>query len=135
MIYLLDTDTCIELLRGIPNTVERIQAISPDDIAISTITRYELSYALLRCAPSRQNSQRAKIDALLDQLHEIPFGRATAECAAHLRAALEAKGTPIGPMDTLIAATAIVSELTLITGNEHDFSRIDQLNIKNWIRF
>ena len=134
MIYLLDTDTCIELLRGNPNTVERIQAISPDDIAISTITRYELSYGLLRCAPSRQNSQRAKIDALLDQLHEIPFGRASAECAAHLRAVLEAKGTPIGPMDTLIAATAMETKRTLITGNTREFSRIDQLEIENWIR-
>ena len=134
MRYLLDTDTCIELLRGNSNTVERIQVISPDDIAISTITRYELSYALLRCAPSRQNSQRAKIDALLDQLHEIPFGRATAECAAHLRAALEAKGTPIGPMDTLIAATAMETKLALITGNTREFSRIDQLEIENWIR-
>jgi tRNA(fMet)-specific endonuclease VapC len=134
MMYLLDTDTCIELLRGNPKTIEHIQAVSPDDVAISAITRYELTHGLLRCQPKRQASQRAKLDQLLDHLHEIPFARATAECAARLRTELESEGTPIGPMDTLIAATALESTLTLVTGNEREFSRINQLKTENWIR-
>lgn len=134
MKYLLDTDTCIELLRGNPITIERIQARSPDDVAISAITRYELSYGILRCQPKRQKAQRAKLNQLLDHLHEIPFARATAECAALIRTELESEGTPIGPMDTLIAATAIETKLTLVTGNEREFARINSLEIENWIR-
>lgn len=134
MKYLLDTDTCIELLRGNSKTITRIQTISPDDIAISAITRYELTYGVLRCPPSRRESQRTKIDTFFDQLNEIPFGRVIADVAARLRVELESKGTPIGPMDTLIAATAVESKMTLITGNEREFSRIDQLKIENWIR-
>ena len=107
MDYLLDTDTCIAILRGQKNVVDTIQQISPDRIAISSITRYELIYGALRLGAKRQKTEIAKIEKFLALLHELPFEKTVAIIAARIRRELEAQGQPIGPMDLQIAATAL----------------------------
>lgn len=133
MKYLLDTDTCIALLRGHQPAVERAEAVSPDELGVSSITRYELRYGALRCSGKRRSKESRKVTLFLDLLHELPFTNATAEEAAEIRYSLESSGHPIGPMDTLIAATAIESGLTLVTGNQREFSRIKGLALENWM--
>jgi len=134
MDYLLDTDTCIAILRGQKNVVDTIQQISPDRIAISSITRYELIYGALRLGAKRQKTEIAKIEKFLALLHELPFEKTVAIIAARIRRELEAQGQPIGPMDLQIAATALEAECVLVTGNEREFGRIEALSTENWIR-
>jgi tRNA(fMet)-specific endonuclease VapC len=134
MSYLLDTDTCIAVLRGQKNAVEAIQQIKPDQIAIPSITRYELTYGALRLGAKRRKAELAKIEKFLDLIDELPFQKTTAQIAARIRRELESKGLPIGPMDLQIAATALESACNLITGNEREFGRIKGLETENWMR-
>lgn len=134
MDYLLDTDTCIAILRGQESAVKAIQRIRPDQIAISSITRYELTYGALKLGAKRQKIELGKIDQFLELIHEIPFNQSTALIAARVRRELESKGLPIGPMDLQIAASAIDTGCILVTGNEREFSRVEELNTENWMR-
>lgn len=134
MEYLLDTDTCIAILRGQPSAVETIEALSPDQIAISSITRYELIYGAFRLEAKRQTAELAKIEQFLEWLHELPFAKETAQIAARILRELEIQGLPIGPMDLQIAATALETSCILATGNEREFGRIKELHTENWIR-
>jgi len=130
--YLLDTDICIAILRGISTAVEHAKAISPDDLAVSAITRYELQMGVLRCAPKRRKLEARKVESFLSLLHELPFTSETAKLAAEVRHRLESCGKGIGPMDTLIAATAIEGKLTLVTGNLREFIRVEGLPCEDW---
>jgi tRNA(fMet)-specific endonuclease VapC len=133
MKYLLDTDTCIGILRGHSLTVRQASEHAPDELAVSSITRYELRYGVERCAPQRRKREHQRVEQFLAMLHEIPFTGEVAEGAARLRFKLERKGEPIGPMDTLIAATALVSGLTLVSGNLGEFRRVPGLPVVSWL--
>jgi tRNA(fMet)-specific endonuclease VapC len=111
--------------------VNHIRSRNPDEIAISTITIAELQYGVNRS----QHADRNRI-ALLEFLvpfNIIDFDQSAAAAYGCIRASLEAKGTPIGPMDLLIAAQALSEKLVLITNNEKEFRRVEGLNIENWI--
>lgn len=133
MKYLLDTDTCIDVLRGQAVAVKQVSQHAPDDLAISSITRYELLYGVERCAPSRRKRERKKVEHFLGLLHEIAFTGEAAESAAKIRFGLETRGETIGPMDTLIAATALHSGLILVSGNLGEFNRVPGLHTENWL--
>jgi tRNA(fMet)-specific endonuclease VapC len=131
MRYLLDTNICIYLIKKHPPTVlEHFRQHSPQDVAISTITLFELEYG----AQKNQQIQRTQ-DALtrfLLPLTIIDTDRHAATDAATIRADLERKGTPIGPYDLLIAGLARSRGLTLVTNNTKEFARIDGLRMENW---
>lgn len=133
MTRLLDTDTCIDILRGMFGAVDTASRHPPDDLAVSSVTRYELIYGAARCPMARREIETSKINAFLGLLHEIPFDSEAADLAARFRAELAAKGTPIGPMDLLIAATAHANRLILVTGNLREFKRIEELKLESWI--
>lgn len=133
MNYLLDTNICIYIIRKKPAPViERVRSKQVGQIAISTITLAELEYGIVRS----QYPERNRI-ALLEFL--FPFAildfdqRACAEYG-QIRALLESKGRPIGPMDLLLAAQAKSRHLILVTNNEKEFRRIEGLRIENWTR-
>jgi tRNA(fMet)-specific endonuclease VapC len=130
--YLLDTDTCINILRGKPAYIAKAQHVTPDDLAVSSITRYELLYGALSCESKRRLNERNKVERFLDAVHEIPFSREMAEHAAEIRHELEEKGSGIGPMDILIAATARATKLAVITDNLREFSRVQKLHCQSW---
>lgn len=132
MTHLLDTDTCIHLLRGTPAVVARASLQSPADLAISAMTRYELLYGVERCPPQWKKKEGRKVLLLLESMQVIPFTGATAAVAAQVRAELEAKGRPIGPMDVLIAATAQEHGLALVTNNLAEFRRVPNLTCETW---
>lgn len=134
MDYLLDTDTCIAILRGKESAVEKIESLRPDQIAISSITRYELTYGALRLGAKRQKAELTKIERFLELLHELPFHKSTAQIAARIRRELESDGLPIGPMDLQIAATALENKCILVSGNEREFGRVQGIASENWMR-
>lgn len=132
MTHLLDTDTCIDLLRGREAAVGHALRHRPDELAVSAITRYELLYGVERCPPKWRKKEGTKVRLLLEQFHVLPFTGETAAHAARLRAALESTGRSIGPMDVLIAATALENQLPLVTGNLAEFRRVPGLVCLNW---
>ena len=132
MLYLLDTNICIYLIKKRPQRVlDGFGKHSPQDVAISTITLFELEYGVEK-SHYQQRSQEA-LDGFLAPLGCIDIDRQAAIEAAVIRAELERKGTPIGPYDLLIAGLAKSKDMTLVTNNTKEFERIDGLLLANWV--
>ncbi|MFA7399988.1 MAG: type II toxin-antitoxin system VapC family toxin [Sideroxydans sp.] len=129
---MLDSNTISYYFRGEPQVVPRLQALSPVDIGVPAIVEYELRYGLLRLPAQAANPRLAALAALLRPMQSLPFDSECAAHAARIRAELEAAGTPIGPHDTLIAATALRYQATLVTRNVREFSRVQGLQWLNW---
>lgn len=132
MTYLLDTDVCVDLLRQRTDVVERLRRLTPDDVAVSTITSYELFCGAEKCAAP--DTERSKVATLLQTVHELPFLAPAAQAAARVRGQLETIGRPIGPYDTLLAGHAISAGLTLVTANLNEFRRVNGLLCETWRR-
>jgi tRNA(fMet)-specific endonuclease VapC len=130
MRYLLDTNTCVAALRNHANVVARMQAVSPQDCAVSTITSFELFTGVEKCR--QPAAERKKIETLLRQVSLHAFDADAAREAAKVRAALEAHGQSIGPYDLLLAGQALSAKITLVTNNTREFSRIRGLGIEDW---
>ena len=128
--YLLDTDTCIDLLRSVPSVIKRADGISPEYCAVSTVTTYELMTGAARCREPRR--EQGKITTLVEALHEIPFHRRAAERAAEVRADLESQGRMIGAYDVLLAGQALADGLMLVTSNTAEFRRVKGLRLEDW---
>ena len=129
---LLDSNTISYYFRGDPQVVPRLQALSPADIGVPAIVEYELRYGLMRLPAEAAQPRLAALTALLRPLQILPFDSECAAQAARIRVELEAAGTPIGPHDTLIAATALRHQATLITRNGREFSHVTGLQWLNW---
>lgn len=129
---ILDSNTISYYFRGDPQVVPRLQALSPADIGVPAIVEYELRYGLLRLPSEAARPRLAALAALLRPLQVLPFDSECAAHAAQIRAELEAAGTPIGAHDTLIAATALRYQATLVTRNVREFSRVPGLQWLNW---
>ncbi|HEX5391723.1 MAG TPA: type II toxin-antitoxin system VapC family toxin [Rhodocyclaceae bacterium] len=129
---ILDSNTISYYFRGDPQVVPRLQALSPADIGVPAIVEYELRYGLLRLPPEAAAPRLAALAALLRPMQALPFDNECAAHAARIRAELEAVGMPIGPHDTLIAATALRHQATLVTRNVREFSRVAGLQCLNW---
>tara|TARA_R110000868_G_scaffold158036_3_gene385783 strand:- start:32692 stop:33096 length:405 start_codon:yes stop_codon:yes gene_type:complete len=131
MKYLLDTCTISDYARKHAATLDHITQASPKDFAISSVTEMEVHYGF-QYSPERAKAFVKATTALMDAITILPFDSRDAQLAGELRAALRKKGTPIGPYDLLIAATAINHNLTLVSANTKEFERISQLSLVNW---
>jgi len=129
---ILDSNTISYYFRGDPQVVPRLQAMRPADLGVPAIVEYELRYGLQRLPPEAAAPRVAALDQLLQPMQRLPFDTECATIAARIRAELEAAGTPIGPHDTLIAATAIRYQGTLVTRNVREFSRVMGLLWVDW---
>ena len=130
MQYLLDTDTCIELLRGTKPVVGNAAAVAPDDCAVSTVTAYELLTGVFKCR--HPETERHKVESLLGAIHLLPFDRESAESTAMIRARLEKRGHMIGSCDVMLAGQSLAAGLTLVTSNVEEFGRVRGLRTANW---
>ena len=128
--YLLDTNTLIYFFKGKGRVSERLFAVSKKDLGLSAIVLHELETGIAKSMNSAK--RRKQLDTFVEAVEFFPFGKAEAEAAAAIRSRLEIAGTPIGPLDTLIAATALANKTTLITHNVGEFSRIPALVIEDW---
>lgn len=129
---ILDSNTISYYFRGDPKVVSRLQEWRPADLGVPAIVEYELRYGLLRLPPESAVPRLAALGQLLRPMQLLPFDSECAAQAARIRADLETAGTPIGPHDTLIAATALRHQATLVTRNVREFSRVAGLQWMNW---
>jgi tRNA(fMet)-specific endonuclease VapC len=130
---LLDTNACIAALNSRPRIVaERIASAIAHrgPVAVSTLSIFELWYGIGKSKHVDRNIHA--LDAFLRPLQILPFESEDARIAGEIRARLERSGNPIGPYDYLIAAQALRHELSLVTANEIEFSRVAGLRLENW---
>lgn len=131
MIYLLDTNVCIKYLNGQSDKiVKKISFLSPDDIVICSVVRAEL-FAGAYKSKSFQKTYK-KLITFLNVFPSLPFSDEDSDIFGNIRAELEKKGQPIGPLDLQIASIALSNNLVLVTHNTKEFSRIKKLKIEDW---
>ena len=128
--FLLDTNTLIYFFKGKGRVAERLLATPPSETAVSAISVYELDLGIAKS--DSPDKRRAQVATFLGYAQLLPFGRAEAAASAAVRAALEAKGTPIGPLDTLLAGTARAHGAALVTHNVREFRRVHGLQVVDW---
>ena len=132
MKVLLDTNICIYLIRQRPPEVlHRFEEYEVDEIGVSAITATELYFGTRKSRHSVRNAQASGQFLLPLEIAEFSFE--TAVAYGDVRATLEKRGTPIGPLDTLIAAHAFSLGVTLVTNNVGEFSRVPNLVLDNWV--
>lgn len=133
MEYLLDTNICIYIIKRKPIAVfERFKNLPIGSIGISSITLAELQFGIRKSSDPERNQEA--LDKFLTPLEIVDFDHQAAVEYGIIRADLERRGTPIGPLDTLIAAHAQSLGVVLITNNEKEFLRVQQLKVENWTR-
>ena len=130
---MLDTDTCIALIkRKPPNLIKRLQAKAVGDIGISSITLAELRFGVANSSHQEQN--RTALDQFLLPLDIVAFDELAADSYGNVRAELEVRATPIGPLDTLIAGHALSLNVVLVTHNVAEFKRVKGLRLDDWLK-
>ncbi|OYU46457.1 MAG: VapC toxin family PIN domain ribonuclease [Burkholderiales bacterium PBB4] len=131
--YLLDTNIVSYFIRGAhPALVNRcMQVLEAQSATISVVTRAELRFGQACLATS--DKRRRAIDLVLDQLPALPWTSAAADLYGSIKDQLRREGTPIGDMDTLIAAHALTENLILVTHNTRHFEKIPGLRMEDWM--
>jgi tRNA(fMet)-specific endonuclease VapC len=128
--FMLDTDTISFVLRGQGDAAAQLTAHAPSEVCLSAISLSEL-----RFGADKRHSKRLHglIDTFTDTIEVLPFDSAAAASFGRVCAGLESKGTPIGTLDTLIAAHALSLNLTLVTNNTKHFKQVRGLKTQNWL--
>lgn len=132
MQFLLDTDTCIYALKQNESVLRNLLSAARENVVVSVITEAELRTGAAKSSSPVKTLH--SIENFLRPLLILDFTSADAIAYATIRAKLERAGTPIGPLDTLIASQAIARKLTLVSNNEREFRRVNGLTIANWTR-
>ena len=129
--FALDSNTLIYYFKNLGGVAERLRRFPPSEVGIPIIVLYEIETGI---AKSQQpQKRRNQLAILLSAVRVLPFDLEAARLSATLRATMESRGTPLGPMDTLIAGIALAQRATLVTNNTREFSRVPALNLDNWI--
>ena len=130
MQYLLDTNICIYVINQRPPAVlEKFLAREEDGLAISAITASELYWGVRKSGSPRN---LAALEKFLAPLVVMDYDLTAARAYGELRAVLERKGVPIGPLDMQIAAHALALDLVLVSNNLREFKRVPGLKFDNW---
>ena len=131
MKYLLDTNICIYLINQKPLHVTRhFREYTIGDVGVSSISVAELQYGAQKSRYSEQNQDA--LEQFLVPLVIVEFDAFAATVYGRIRAELESVGTPIGALDTLIAAHAFSMDVVLVTNNTREFTRVPGLRVVNW---
>ena len=131
MRYMLDTNICIYVIKHKPEKVfKKLQEVDPSDVCISSVTYAELVHGVEKSAAVDKN--RLALAMLLANIEILDFDVNAAESYGKIRADLEKKGTPIGPLDMMIAGHAMSLDHTVVTNNVKEFKRVSDLKIENW---
>lgn len=131
MIYLLDTNTCIRYInRYSEPIINRLQNLSPDDVAICDVVKFELYYGAYNSFQIERNLDTLRV--FFEEFPSLPFDGNAASVCGYLRSQLKVKGTPIGAYDLQIAAIALANNLMLVTHNIREFKRVEGLKLADW---
>ena len=128
--FALDTNTLIYFFKGAGRVQGRLLATPPREVAVPAVVVYELEAGIAQS--SQPAKRRAQLDDLLSVITVLSLDELAARKAAEVRAVLRRRGMPIGPMDTLIAGTALAHEATLVTHNVREFQRVKGLKLADW---
>ena len=129
--YLLDTNACIRILNGTsPALVDRLREVPRSQVRLCSIVKAELLYGARKSARVAENLRL--LERFFDAIASLPFDDRCAEEYGLVRDELDRAGTPIGPNDLLIAATARAHAVVLVTHNVREFSRVAELKIEDW---
>lgn len=131
MKYMLDTNICIYAIKHKPDTVIRnFLSHDSEELCISAITYAELMHGVEKSMAVERN--RIAMSLFLSPITILQFDERAAEEYGRIKAELEKKGTPIGPMDTLIASHAKSKGLIIVTNNTREFNRVVGLTVEDW---
>lgn len=129
--FLMDTNACIQILNNsLPALVSRLKSHHPSHIRLSSVVKAELTYGARKSARPAHNLR--VLQSFFAPFRSLSFDDACSQQYGSIRTELERAGNPIGPYDMMIAATAIAHELTLVTHNVSEFSRVAGLKWEDW---
>ena len=131
MMYLLDTNTVSDYLRGNVGVIRNLKQQHHSQVAISSITKYELFYGLLK-NPQAHQKYGQQVRSLFKQAQNLVFDEESALLAAEIKDDLTRRGESIGDCDTMIAALGLQHNLVVVTNNIKHFQRVNGLVVVNW---
>jgi tRNA(fMet)-specific endonuclease VapC len=129
MKYALDTNTLSYYLRHEGQVVDHLQGMPPDSIVLPSAVLYEVNFGL------RRAGRREALDAfarMVQAIEVLDFDAESADHAARIKLQLQSLGTPIGPIDVIIAATVRRHGCTLVSHNTREFARVPDLLLEDW---
>ena len=128
---MLDTNIVSHIMRypELPPAL-RLTEFVPGEVIISSVVLAELLFGVTKAGSTRLKNQ---VEFVLELVNVVPFDAVASSTYATVRTNLERLGSPIGPLDTLIAAHAVSLELPLATANIREFSRVPNLRVENWL--
>ncbi|MCL2433583.1 MAG: type II toxin-antitoxin system VapC family toxin [Clostridia bacterium] len=129
---MMDTNICVFLTKHIPSVVKSYEEEKSKGVAISSISVAEMYYGA--CKSERQTETTINLNRFLSGASILDFDTLAAIEYGNIRAFLQKQGTPIGPLDMLIAAHAKAVGLTLVTNSTREFSRVPGLVVEDWLR-
>lgn len=135
LLYMLDTDTCIFLMRGdAPTLAAKVQSIPLQQQVMSAVTFAELTYGVQASASTKRKQNQAVLDSLALHLAVLDWPQDAALHYAEIRADLKKRGAQLGAADLMIAAHARTLGAIVVTNNVKDFGRVKALQVENWTK-
>ena len=129
--YLLDTNICAYLMKGsFPALSQKVLTVEPGELAVSSVTVFELYYGAAKSGWGEGRMQRLRI--FLSSFQILPFSEEDAIAAGQIRAELRRLGRPIGSYDVQIAAQGVARGLTVVTHNVSEFARVPGICLEDW---
>jgi tRNA(fMet)-specific endonuclease VapC len=132
---MLDTDTCIFLMRGASKKLEAmVQSVPLQQQVMSAVTFAELTYGVQASATAKRKQNQITLDSLALHLAVLDWPQTAAKNYAEIRADLKKRGAQLGAADLMIAAHAIAIDAIVVTNNVKDFGRVKGLEVENWTK-
>ena len=134
-LFMLDTDTCIFLMRGESEKLKlKVQAIPLQQQVMSAVTFAELTYGVQASAVAKRKQNQTVLDSLVLHLAVLDWPSAAATYYSEIRSDLKKRGAQLGAADLMIAAHARAIGAVVVTNNVKDFGRVKGLEIENWMK-
>lgn len=134
-LFMLDTDTCIFLMRGeSPALAAKVQSVPLQQQVMSAVTFAELTYGVQVSAAAKRKQNQSVLDSLVLHLAVLYWPQDAAKHYAEIRADLKKRGAQIGAADLMIAAHARAMGAIVVTNNVKDFERVKGLEVENWTK-
>ena len=132
-LFMLDTDTCIFLMRGdSPALAAKVQSVPLQQQAMSAVTFAELTYGVQAAAAAKRKQNQSVLDSLVLHLAVLDWPQDAAKHYAEIRTDLKKRGAQLGAADLMIAAHARAMGAIVVTNNVKDFERVKGLEVENW---
>lgn len=132
---MLDTDTCIFLMRGASKKLEAmVQSVPLQQQVMSAVTFAELTYGAQASSTAKRKQNQITLDSLALHLAVLDWPQTAAKNYAEIRADLKKRGAQLGAADLMIAAHAIAIDAIVVTNNVKDFGRVKGLEVENWTK-